>query len=267
MLASTGRLLIAFLSLTSIASTVLAQGNTFNPYGNSGYADYREFGNPMYSNNPALPGQAILNSRPVVSRPRANSFQQYSDELDGIGSESSAVQRSSSFSNLPYYQAYQRMNLGYDRVYKPNNTKEDREFYERQKKREQDYANAIKESDPAKRARLLRQIELDPLNRPSSTTRSATTKSGSGSKPNAPGSSTTARSSAPLDRRSQAPSPLSSEPSRRSPASSSAGRAPSPLRTRSTPTPAPITGTRPEVSRMRPTPAPDPLAIPTPLPR
>ena len=147
MIASIGRTLLAFLGLTSIVSTALAQGNTFNPYGNSGYSDYREFGLPMYSNNPALPGQALLNSQPLVSRPRANTFQNYSNELDGIDSDSPATRRSAS-SSQPYYQAYQRMNLGYDRVYRPNNTTKDREFNDRQKKREHDYANAIRETDP-----------------------------------------------------------------------------------------------------------------------
>jgi hypothetical protein len=84
MIANLGLTLLAILGLTSIASTALAQGNTFNPYGNSGYADYREFGNPMYSNNPALPGQALLNSQPFINRPRANNFQQYAEDLDGV---------------------------------------------------------------------------------------------------------------------------------------------------------------------------------------
>jgi len=46
----------------SIASECLAQGNTFNPYGNSGYADYREFGNAMYSTTRPFP--ARLSSTP-----------------------------------------------------------------------------------------------------------------------------------------------------------------------------------------------------------
>ena len=61
MIASLGRmapLAMGVLALAASASTARAQGNTFNPYGNSGYADYREFAIPMYSNNPALPGQA-----------------------------------------------------------------------------------------------------------------------------------------------------------------------------------------------------------------
>ena len=64
MIAKCGPILLASLGLASMTSPVLGQGNTFNPYGNSGYADYREFGTPMYSNNAALPGQALLNNSP-----------------------------------------------------------------------------------------------------------------------------------------------------------------------------------------------------------
>jgi hypothetical protein len=267
MLATIGRTLLAFLGLTSIASMSLAQGNTFNPYGNSGYSDYREFGIPMYSNNPALPGQSILNSQPFVSRPRANTFQDYANDLDGTQPDSAATRRSAA-SSLPYYQAYQRMNAEYDRVYKPNNTKGDRDFYERQKKREQDYANAIKETDPVKRAKLLRQVELDSLDRPAAAPRSAATKGATTAKPNAAGSTSSARSSAPVERRLQAPSPLSSDTTRRSgTAAGSASRAPAPTAGRSTAPPPPTTRPSTPTPRTRPAPAPDPASIPIPPPR
>jgi hypothetical protein len=267
MIATIGRTLLAFLGLTWIASTALAQGNTFNPYCNSGYSDYREFGTPMYSNNPALPGQAILNSQPFVGRPRANNFQQYADDLDGVDSSTAGARRSAS-TNQPYYMAYQRMNAEYNRVYKPNDTKGDRDFYERQKKREQDYANAMRETDPVKRAKLLRQVELDSLDRSSSASRSAAAKGATTAKPNAAGSAPSTRSSAPVDRRLQAPSPLASDSTRRLAPTGSAGRAPSPTAGRSTTAPPPPTtrsGTA--APRTRPTPAPDPSSIPIPPPR
>ncbi len=226
MIAKIGRTPLAFIALASLASTAMGQGNTFNPYGNSGYADYREFGNPMYSNNPALPGQAILNSRPLISRPRANSFQDYTEELDGVEAGPASGRRSAS-GNLPYYQAYQRLNSDYNRVYKPNNTEADRRFYERQKEREQKYAQAMKEVDPAKRAKLLREVEKDTLDRPAAS-RTAVTKGATAPKPN--GSTGAVRTPAPVERRQPAPPPFSSNrPSSNRPAT----RAPAPSSDRS----------------------------------
>lgn len=259
MFAKSGPTLLAFLGLSSIASTALAQGNTFNPYGNSGYADYREFGNPMVSNNPALPGQAVLNGRPLVGRPRANSFQDYADDLDGVDSSAGGSRRGAS-ANLPYYQAYQRMNSSYNRVYKPNDTPEDRKFYERQRKREQDFAAAMKEPDPVKRAKLLRQIEQDTLDRPAASSRTGTTKNASTTRPN----TTTARSSAPAERRQTAPPPLASDTTRRPGSAASTSRAPAPPSGRSSTAPPPPSS-RPGTTRNRP--APDPSTIPVPPPR
>lgn len=260
MIARIGPMLLSFLGVASVASTCLGQGNTFNPYGNSGYADYREFGTPMYSNNPALPGQAVLNNQPLVSRPRANSYQDYTNDLDGLDSSSTVGRRNS---NVPYYQAYQRMNSDYNRVYRPNNTDADRRFYERQKQREQDYAKAMQEPDPVKRAKLLRQLEQDTLDRPAAS-RSATAKGTNATRPNGTASTGTGRSAAPADRRQTAPPPSASDNSRRSGSISSATRAPAPPSGRSTTAPPP-SGSRTGTSRGRS--APDPSTIPVPPPR
>jgi hypothetical protein len=267
MIANLGRTLLAILGLTSIASTALAQGNTFNPYGNSGYADYREFGNPMYSNNPALPGQALLNSQPFINRPRANNFQQYAEDLDGVEIDRATPSRGAS-SSVPYYQAYQRLNSEYNRVYKPNNTKEDREYTERLKKREQDYANAMKkreqdyarafgEKDPVKRAKLLRLIELESLDRPSAT------KGSAGPRATATGPSASPRPSTSSGRRTTAPPPISTDATRRSGTTApSATRAPAPPSGTGRSTAPPPLTSRPSTSR-----APDPSTIPIPPPR
>ena len=274
MIAKVGRTLpslLGLLGLLSVTSTALAQGNTFNPYGNSGYADYREFGNAMLSNNPALPGQALLNSEPLITRPRANSYQQFTLELDGSDSDSSTSRRSGA-TRLPYYQAYQRLNPQYNRVYRPNDTAQNDEFFKRQKQRDaayakvlQDRARAFEERDPVKRAQLLRKIDQEYLN---STTPSSRSRAGTASpRPNsgtvAPIPST--RAPAPpgpgsaterADRRTPAPSPFPSTNARR------------PNSTRS---PAPgIPGvTDPSTSRATPPsrPAPDPSTIPVPPPR
>ena len=227
MIASIGRALFAFLVLTSIASTAMAQGNTFNPYGNSGYSRLPGVRHSHVFQQPGFARAGDPELAAIRDRPRANTFQNYANELDGAEPESPAARRSIS-SSQPYYQAYQRMNNGYDRVYKPNNTPEDRAFNDRQKKREQDYANAIKETDPVKRAKLLRQVELESYDR-TTANRSPQTKAASTSKPPASGSAT-ARTSPPADRRLQAPSPLANDPSRRSGSTGTASRAPAPVR-------------------------------------
>ena len=257
MIAKIGRALPSLLALGglwAVPAAALAQGNTFNPFGNSGYADYREFGTPMYSNNPALPGQARLNSESIGSRPRANSFQQFSNELDGIDPDRGPGRRSAS-GNLPYYQAYQRLNSQYNRVYQPNNTDADRSFYEKQKQRDEAYAKALREPDPAKRAKMLRQVEQDSL-----TTARPATKPGTGA-PKPPGSAASA--SAPTRTpatggRAPAPPPTSGGTADRKPA---ATRAPIPGRTGSTPAPSTRPGSTGRIA------IPDPSTIAVPPPR
>ncbi len=111
-------LALGVLALAASASTARAQGNTFNPYGNSGYADYREFGIPMYSNNPALPGQAVLDGKPLITRPRANTFQQFTDSLDS-GSTTPTFPRGAA-TGIPYTQSFRQYDKEYDRIYRPN---------------------------------------------------------------------------------------------------------------------------------------------------
>lgn len=237
--------LLTILGISAIASEALGQGNTFNPYGNSGYADYREFGTPMLSNNPALPGQAVLNSQPLINRPRSNTYQQYANELEGNTVDPATARRGGA--NVPYYQAYQRLNQQYNRVYQPNNTDQDKAFYDRQRQRDEAFAKALKEPDAAKRAKLLRQVELDSIDRPASP-RAGTSASRSTAVPK-PLTAPSARASAPVERRTPAPSPFGSTSSRRP---SSSARAVAPGRS-SAPSPtAPAAAVRPT----RPAPPP-----------
>jgi hypothetical protein len=253
-------LALALLALTSLPSTVKAQGNTFNPYGNSGYADYREFGTPMYSNNPALPGQSRLNSEPLISRPRANSYQQYTEGLDG---DSSSQARGGS-SNLPYYQAYQQLNQKYNRVYRPNDSPANRKYEERLRLRDAAYAKAFAETDPAKRAKLLRQIDQEardnPLNSPRPRPSTATTV------PSRTGTQPTSRAPAPRsltaplppgERRVPAPSPFPSTNTRRPATSATSPRGTAPSRPRTTTNPRPETD-----ATSRPAPDPSTIALP-----
>ena len=231
--------LLAILGLAATASLAKGQGNSFNPYGNSGYADYREFSTPMYGNNPALPGQALLNSRPTISRRGANSYQQYTNELDA--SDPYSPDRRPGGSSLPHFQAYQRLNSQYNRVYQPNNTEKDRKFYERQRLRNANYAKALEETDPLKRAKLLRAVELDSIDYSKPTTRpDVVTRKNAAPAIGSPATSA---------RRTPAPSPFPSTTNR----AGAAGRSVAPP---------PATLSRP-ASR----PAPDPSTIPLPPPR
>jgi len=271
MTATAGRtipLVVGLIALVSVPSIARAQGNVFNPYGNSGYEDYREFASPKYAPSPYLPGQAILNSEPIITRPRANSYQQYLQDLDG--DSNSGLNRQAT-SNLPYYQAYQSLNRKYNRVYRPNDTPENRKFEERMRKRDSEYSRALTETDPAKRARLLRQVEQDSLDRPTTATRPRSNTGGTTSRPSpaatgtaplsrAPSPYSSAAPPPPSARRTPAPSPFPSTNTRRPNATSPTTRAPAPAR------PGPTSTSTPRPAGTAPTP-PDPSTIPIPPPR
>ncbi len=162
-------LALGLLALASAGSPARAQSNVFNPYGNSGYADYREFASPVYSNNPSLPGQARLQDEQIGGRPRANQYQAYTDSLGGSDSEfGSRGGRPVGGAGVPYYRAYRQLNQESNRVYRPNDNEASRKFDERLRSRDLQYARsleahakAMEERDPVKRAKLLRQIEQD----------------------------------------------------------------------------------------------------------
>jgi len=258
-------LALAVLALASCPSMVSAQGNTFNPYGNSGYADYREFSTPMVSNNPALPGQARLNQEPLIGRQRGNSYQRYLEELEGADSGLGASSRETT-SRLPYYEAYQQQNRLNNRVYKPNDTQANRDFEARQRQRNAAYAKALEEKDMVKRNRLLRQIDQDVLNssrtRPASgTSTPATGRSATGagtSRATAPAALPSAPPPPLGDRRSAAPSPY---------AGGNAARRQGSTVPRPTPPANPATPdsstTQPEATS-RPATGPSPIPIPPP---
>ena len=251
-------LALALVALASSPSLVRAQGNIFNPYGNSGYADYREFATPSATPNPGLPGQARNNQEPVVGRPRSNSFQRYVDELDGVEAGTDATRRAGN-TRLPYYEAYQQQNRLNNRVYKPNNTKANQEFEDRQRQRDAAYTKALEEKDLVKRSKLLRQLEQEAMTRPLTTARPKPTPAPSTSaRALAPPAFSTAPPPTGSDRRSTAPPVPGMEPRRSTPSTS---RAPSTGRAGSVATPAP----RPTAPR--PAPAPNPSSIPIPAPR
>lgn len=244
----------ALLALLGWDSSARAQGNIFNPYGNSGYADYREFGSPKFDTNtsPSLPGQSRVNSEPLITRPRANSFQQYTDSLDGIDSDPISGRSSSrgSSANQPYYQAFRQYDKKYDRVYRPN-ALADKDFTRRLDRRDQAYTAALEEKDPAKRAQMLRDLNRDSLDRlVPSRARPATSAAQPKRAGATPAPATRPTTPGATARRAPAPSPY--PPTASSPRA--AGRAPS-------------AGTTPPRATGRGTAPPNPSTIAVPAPR
>ncbi len=251
-------LALVLLGLGSVPSIVRAQSNSsFNPYGNSGYQDYREFSYPSYSNNPALPGQARLNGEPMITRPRSNTYRQSLDEDDG-DFESNLSRRGSS-AGTPYNEAYQRLNRQYKNIYKPNNNPQNQEFVDRMKKRDQEYAEALQEKDPVKRSQKLRQLERGSTDKSASAARPKEAATSRAPEPNAP-----SRGSAI----SRAPAPNSSTTRRTAPAPAPGTAAPRRSGTSTAPPvpgsrPANGTGTRAPATRSAP-PDPSTIAVPPP---
>ncbi len=168
--------LVVGLIATCSGPAVFGQGNTFNPYGNSGYADYREFTTPMYSNDPSLPGQARLQSGGILSRNRANQFDSYLNSLDGSNADQFNTTRGVP-NGLPYYKAYQLYDKENKRAYRPNDTPADRLFQAKAKERDAAYLKALEEKNPAERARILRRLDQDIIDRPLGSISNKTTQS------------------------------------------------------------------------------------------
>ena len=181
---STWRSLLCF-AVVSLPTLAWGQGNNFNPFGNSGYADYREFAIPTYNNSAALPGQARLQSLPLGETPRRSSpFEDSFDRFDdpNIFAPGASPRRGVASPGVPYYRSYRRYDDQYGRVYSANNSKADRDFAERMKQRERLYAEALKERDPTKRAGLLRQLNTK---NSAATNPAASQRTTSGARPSA----------------------------------------------------------------------------------
>ena len=239
-------LMAAVIIVSFPAQSVFAQGNTFNPYGNSGYADYREFTTPMYSNDPSLPGQARLQNGALLGRNRANQFDSYVNSLDGSSADQLNANRGLS-TGVPYYKAYQLYDKENKRAYRPNDTAADRLFRARANERNAAYSKALEETDPRKRAVLLQRLDQDTVNRPLG---SITDQSAAASRK----TSKSAPARTPTD-----------STNRRIPSSAAAARA-----TPTTPSSATraATPSTPPASATTPAPAPvSPSTIPIPAPR
>ena len=110
-----------------------------------------------------LPGQARLNGTPRITRPRANTFQQFSDSLEERLRTLRRVPLEASAATSAVYQSFRQYDKEYHRIYRPN-VEADKGFDDRLKTRTGLFQGPD-EKDPAKRARMLRELEQDSLDR------------------------------------------------------------------------------------------------------
>jgi hypothetical protein len=164
---------------------VRAQGWTPDPYNIVGEWN-RRYQSYMFNTYPSgggqVPNQDLLESR---GGPRsANQFENYVDSLDGedLFERPAPGTSRGSRPGTPYYRAYRRYDEEFKRNYRPNRTPDGRDidesFYEEQDRRNAKYFKAMGETDPRKRAQLLREYNLDHLR--SSRSLSRTRGSGTG---------------------------------------------------------------------------------------
>ncbi len=126
---------------------VAAQDHTPDPY-KPYNAQYDAFSFPTYPNPEGyMPNQGILQGR--SAQRGANQFQNYLNEVDGIGGRGSGL-------GVPYYRSNRRYYSEYDRENLPIATADDR-FFAEQELRHKKYLEYLRERDPKKRARLYRE--------------------------------------------------------------------------------------------------------------
>jgi hypothetical protein len=155
---------LAILIATGLAVTASAQ-HTPDPYNVVGEYNlgYESSMFPVYPNGAGfVPNQGMLQGRSGVLR--ANQFQNYVEELDGVGSGSDtfAPQSRSRGGTEPYYRAHRQFDEAFNRIYSPNATA-DRTFNDDQDARTKKYLEYLRETDPKKRAKLYREYNQQSL--------------------------------------------------------------------------------------------------------
>jgi hypothetical protein len=155
-------LAVAWVVLAGAKS--LAQGLTPDPYNivGEGNAQYAPF---MYAVQPTagsmFPNQDRLLQDHAGYR-YANRFQSFMEGLNGPGLEGDLGPGGRAGLGTPYYRANRRYDRDFDRLYRPNRDA-DATYYSSQEARNTKYFEAMQEKDPQKRARLLREYNLENL--------------------------------------------------------------------------------------------------------
>lgn len=147
-----------------LARTAWAQGHTPDPYNIVGEYN-RQYEPYMYASVPnevgVLPNQERLDARSGIRN--ANRFQSFlesdGEDLEDLGRFTPARQAGP---GVPYYRANRKFDREFQRNYRPNKAA-DQSFYESQQQRNDKYFQALREPDVRKRARLLREYNMENL--------------------------------------------------------------------------------------------------------
>jgi hypothetical protein len=199
---------ITFLGLAAVlmlgtSRSSPGQGFTADPFNvvgayNLGYLDYLT---PTYPNGyGVIPNQGALSGRSGALR--ANQFQSYLDEIEGLDRFSTEhdvlSSRSGSRTGVPYYRATRRFESTPPRITPPNPYESaDRAYLRDRQARDEKYFEYLRETDPRKRAQLYREYTQENLRaaRELAQPRSSPPRSGSGAtvptRPSPTGRSTT----------------------------------------------------------------------------
>lgn len=151
---------VAAFSLLGNNQPVTAQGHTPDPYNivgeyNSQYEPY------LYATEPTedgtLPNQNIRDPRSARSRSSSESINGL-DDLEGNSLEPAepSTSRRRAGAGTPYYRAA----LDEDRTGRTNQQADD-SYFANQRKRSEEYFKAMSVKDPKKRARMLRELNLE----------------------------------------------------------------------------------------------------------
>jgi hypothetical protein len=153
-------LTLSFGLAGGVSSTARAQ-HTPDPYNIVG--EYNRQYEPYYfaaepNGDGVFSNQNRLSDRSAFRNP--NRYQSYLDETQGLDSFSSSRLGRPSSIGLPYYQAARASDPTGARTYRPNE-KADKTFYADQQERDRKYFEALGQSDPVKRAQMLREFRAE----------------------------------------------------------------------------------------------------------
>ena len=147
-----------------LGGTAWAQGHTPDPYNIVGEYN-RQYEPYMYATVPnepgVLPNQERLDARSGIRN--ANRFQSFlesdGEDVDDLGRFTPSRLAGP---GVPYYRANRKFDREFQRNYRPNKDA-DQSFYKSQQQRNEKYFQALAEPDARKRARLLREYNLENL--------------------------------------------------------------------------------------------------------
>ena len=149
-------------SSLALGADAVAQ-HTPDPYNIVGEYN-RQYEPYLYANVPTDPGQLPNENRSFTrgGTRNANQFQSMLDGDEDDGGQPGGSSRTPGGAGVPYYQAGRQANSGFQQQYQPNRSV-DKEFYEQQRQRNADYLKARRETDPKKKAEMLRSYNQDKL--------------------------------------------------------------------------------------------------------